>query len=160
MATSDATLGLVQTTFQLLTEETGIKWPFLFDGSQAIAGVYSWDAGAIVQHNGAADGRIVVAPVSNATPLGVAMDCHTTTLDETKASKVTVIVNQHIGKTTKYNSTNITTTTVPGTALYPSGTTAGNFDTVASAGSTNPCAVLIDCDGTWLTYRWIGGYVN
>jgi hypothetical protein len=159
MANSGATLGQVQTTFQLLTEETAIKWPFLYDSSQAIAGAYSWSAGSIMQHDGAADGMVIVCSTSSAKPLGVGMDSHNGTLDETDNSKATVIVNQHLAKTQAYNSTNITTSTVPGTALYPSATTAGNFDTISSAASSNPCAVLMHCDGTWLTYRWIGGYV-
>ena len=152
------TYGKIQTTFTLLTEETAIKWSFLFDSSQAIAGVYSWNAGEILQHNGAANGMVIISPISGAKPLGVAMDDHTTTLNETANSKITVIVNQHIGKTKMYSSTNISAASLPGIALYPSGTTAGYFDTIASAASTLSCARLVSCDGTWLTYIWNGSY--
>jgi len=152
------TYGKVQTTFQLLTEETAIKWSFNFDADATQTAPDTWNAGDIMTFDGATTGEVQQATVSSLQALGVAMETYTTSLNETANGKVTVIVGPHIGKTKQIDSS-ITTSLVPGTLLYPSNVTAGRFGTAGATGA-KPVAMALDYDGTWLTYLWIGEYVT
>lgn len=147
--------GKTQVSFRLLTEETAIKWRLPVKPSAATT--YLFTAGMMVYLD-KTNAYLQQMPANTAMSAGfltgIAMDEYSATLDETQGSGfATVVLGPHIGTTSQY--TTATAASVIG-ALIVNPSTAGKLDAGAITGNYTRVAHLLNCDGVFMTYFWVG----
>lgn len=156
--------GKISNTFELLTEETAIKWRV---APGTLAKVASTATAAGFTTRPALAGTPVVIssgnltyPVTGTSALakGVLFDNYCTDIDDSQGSGfVTVIFGTHVGKTNQV--TGVTSSTAAGTPLY---VTADSSDAdtgkLKASGTGVAVAYVLSSDGTYTTYLWVGGH--
>lgn len=147
--------GKISSSFELLTEETAIKWRMPVPAAVAT----NFTAGGVV--NLSSSTGLPIAPVYANTIMraasascfltGVLFDNYTSTIDDSQGSGyITAVLGRHVGRSS-FIAADVTASVKAGTPLYAE--TTGKF-LVTSPGTAAPVAYLLSCDGTYATYYW------
>ena len=159
--------GKISSTFELLTEETAIKWKLPYGTLDKNASTAA-TTGTTSSAKPALAGSVIAMTtgnmgfaVSGSTPVlrGILFDTYCSDLDDSQGSGfLTGIISPHVGRTSQCLIGGTVTTGIP---LYVTAVnTAGASKLIDSTGGTpvgNPVAYAISYDGTYLTYYWFGG---